>query len=206
MNPNRAVPGHVPQGGAPQGGAPQGGAPQRPAGAGGGGARAAGVLLGLSTVLVGLMAGLFFAFDVSVMPGLAGLDDRAYVTAMNGFNAAIDGNGLFGSVFVLALLTTAAAAVVSLRTGHRAVALLAGAAAVAYLVVLVITFAVNIPLNDRLADVAGAVGAAPPTGLPVVDDFKGTWVTTNIIRTLLSTLALVALVRALLLHGRATPR
>ncbi|MGW7315996.1 anthrone oxygenase family protein [Streptomyces sp. NPDC054865] len=197
MNPNRAVPGHV-----PQGGAPQGGAPQRPAGAGGGGTRAAGVLLGLSTVLVGLMAGLFFAFDVSVMPGLAGLDDHAYVTAMNGFNTAIDGNGLFGSAFVLALLTTAAAAVVSLRTGHRAVALWAGAAAVAYLVVLVITFAVNIPLNDRLADAAGAVGAASA----VVDDFKGTWVTTNIIRTLLSTLALVALVRALLLHGRATPR
>ncbi|MFF3018304.1 DUF1772 domain-containing protein [Streptomyces sp. NPDC057939] len=192
MNPDGAVPGQD----------PHDRATGEPAPAAGGGARAAGVLLGLSTVLVGLMAGLFFAFDVSVMPGLARLDDAAYVTAMDRFNAAIDGNGLFGSVFVLALLTTAAAALLSLRAGHRAVALPAGVAAVAYLAVLVITFAVNIPLNDELAD---AVGVAQSAG-PVVDRFKGTWVTTNILRTLLSTLALVALVRALLLHGRATAR
>lgn len=192
MNPDRAVPGQD----------PYGRATREPAAAAGGGARAAGVLLGLSTVLVGLMAGLFFAFDVSVMPGLARLDDAAYVAAMDRFNTAIDGNGLFGSVFVLALLTTAAAALVSLRTGHRTIALWAGAAAVAYLAVLVITFAVNIPLNDELADAAGAARSAAP----VVDKFKGTWVTTNILRTLLSTLALVALVRALLLHGRATAR
>ncbi|MEU9031040.1 anthrone oxygenase family protein [Streptomyces sp. NPDC048383] len=192
MNPDRAVPGQD----------PQGRATGQAAAAAGIGTRAAGVLLGLSTVLVGLMAGLFFAFDVSVMPGLARLDDAAYVAAMDRFNAAIDGNGLFGSVFVLALLTTAAAALVSLRTGHRTIALWAGAAAVAYLAVLVITFAVNIPLNDELADAAGAAGSAAP----VVDKFQGTWVTTNVLRTLLSTLALVALVRAVLLHGRATAR
>ncbi|MFE2152237.1 DUF1772 domain-containing protein [Streptomyces lavendulae] len=176
----------------------------RPHGGGhGGGARAgaAGFLLGLATVLVGLMAGLFFAFDVSVMPGLAASDDRTYVTAMQHFNAAIDGNGLFGTAFLLALLAAAAAAVVEFRGGRRTVALWAGAAAAAYLVVLVITFTVNIPLNNELA----AVGdAAKATAFPVLDKFKGTWVTTNIIRTLLCTAALTALVRALLLHGRAT--
>ncbi|MFF4324353.1 anthrone oxygenase family protein [Streptomyces sp. NPDC001568] len=197
MNPDRAVPGQDPHGRAT--GEPAAGGGARAAG---GGARAAGMLLGVATVLVGLMAGLFFAFDVSVMPGLARLDDAAYVAAMDRFNAAIDGNGLFGSAFVLALLTTAAAALVSLRTGHRTIALWAGAAAVAYLAVLVITFAVNIPLNGELADATGAARSAAP----VVEKFKGTWVTTNILRTLLSTLALVALVRALLLHGRATAR
>ncbi|MFF2192594.1 DUF1772 domain-containing protein [Streptomyces sp. NPDC058157] len=165
--------------------------------------RAAGPLLGLSTVLVGLMAGLFFAFDVSVMPGLAAGDDRTYVTAMQHFNAAIDGNGLFGGVFVLALLATAAAALVEYRRGRRGPAVWAGAAALAYLAVLVITFAVNIPLNNELAD---AGDAAKMTGFAVVGKFKGTWVTTNILRTLLCTAALTALVRALLLHGRATPR
>ncbi|MEU8431962.1 DUF1772 domain-containing protein [Streptomyces sp. NPDC029216] len=165
--------------------------------------RAPTLLLGLSTVLIGLMAGLFFAFDISVMPGLAAGDDRTYVTAMRNFNAAIDGNGLFGAVFLLALLATAAAAFVEHRKGRRGPAVWAGAAAVAYLVVLVITFAVNIPLNNELA---GGGDVAKLTDFAVVDKFKGTWVTTNVLRTLLCTAALTALIRALLLHGRATAR
>ncbi|MEV7727429.1 DUF1772 domain-containing protein [Streptomyces sp. NPDC087917] len=172
-------------------------------GPGGAAAKAATLLLALSTVLVGLMAGLFFAFDVSVMPGLAATDDRTYVTAMQQFNAAIDGNGLFGGVFVLALLAAVASAVLEARQGRRGVAVWVGAAAVAYLVVLVITFAVNIPLNNDLAAVGDATRL---DAFPVVDEFKGIWTTTNIIRTVLCTLALTALARALLLHGRATPK
>ncbi|MFD4136034.1 anthrone oxygenase family protein [Streptomyces goshikiensis] len=165
--------------------------------------RAATALLLVATVLVGLMAGLFFAFDVSVMPGLAKADGRTYVTAMQNFNAAIDGNALFGTAFVLALLTAAASAVVEFRGGRRQVAVWVGAAAVAYLVVLVITFAVNIPLNNELAD-AGDPAKLADFGL--VDRFKGTWAAANIARTLLCTAALTALARALMLYGRATAR
>ncbi|WP_327411617.1 DUF1772 domain-containing protein [Streptomyces sp. NBC_01233] len=155
----------------------------------------------LSTVLVGLMAGLFFAFDVSVMPGLAAGDERTYVTAMRAFNAAVDGNPLFGMAFVLALLLAAGSAVVEHRAGRRTTALWAAVAAAAYLVVLVITFAVNIPLNNELAD-GGVV--AQMTDFTVVERFKSTWVATNIVRTLSCTTALAALARALVLHGRAT--
>lgn len=158
-------------------------------------------LILLSTLLVGLMAGLFFAFDVSVMPGLADGDDRTYVTAMQNFNAAIDGNGLFGMAFVLALLLSATSAVVEFRKGRRGVALWVGAAAALYLAALVITFSVNIPLNNELAD-AGA--ASKLTDFAIVEKFKTTWVTTNILRTLLCTAALTALARALVLYGRAT--
>ncbi|MFG2976794.1 anthrone oxygenase family protein [Streptomyces sp. NPDC048331] len=163
--------------------------------------RLATTLITLSTVLVGLMAGLFFAFDVSVMPGLAAGDEQTYVTAMRAFNKAIDGNPLFGSVFLLALVAAVAAAVVEYRGGRRATALWVAAAAVAYLVVLVITFAVNIPLNNELAD-AGVVEQMKD--FSIVERFKSTWVTTNILRTLLCTVALTALARATLLHGRAT--
>ncbi|MFI8263550.1 MULTISPECIES: DUF1772 domain-containing protein [unclassified Streptomyces] len=169
--------------------------------AAGGGSRIATVLLMVSTVLVGLMAGLFFAFDVSVMPGLARGDERTYVTAMQNMNAAIDGNGLFGTVFVVALLASVASAAVELRRGRRGVAVWVGAAAVLYLAVLVITFAVNIPLNNELAD-AGDAGRL--TGFSVVERFEGTWAATNIVRTVCSTAALTALVRALVLYGRAT--
>ncbi|MFE9466913.1 DUF1772 domain-containing protein [Streptomyces virginiae] len=165
------------------------------------GTRLAGAVLIVSTVWVGLMAGLFFAFDVSVMPGLAAGDEQTYVTAMRAFNKAIDGNPLFGTVFLLALVAAVLSAVLEFRGGRRAVALWVGAAAVAYLVVLLITFTVNIPLNNELAD-AGDV--ARMQDFEVVERFKSTWVTTNVIRTLLCTTALAGLARALLLHGRTT--
>ncbi|MCY0947342.1 MULTISPECIES: anthrone oxygenase family protein [Streptomyces] len=188
-SPYTAPPGHhaPPQPSAPATAAPRG--------------KAATALLLVSTVLVGLMAGLFFAFDVSVMPGLAAGDERTYVTAMQAFNKAIDGNGLFGMAFVIALLACAASAVVEFRKGRRGVAIWVAAAAAAYLVVLMITFSVNIPLNNELAD---AGDAAKMTDFSVVDKFKGTWVSTNIVRTLLCTVALTALSRALILYGRAT--
>ncbi|MEU3776294.1 DUF1772 domain-containing protein [Streptomyces sp. NPDC032472] len=169
----------------------------------GSGSRVATVLLAGATVLVGLMAGLFFAFDVSVMPGLAQGDERTYVVAMQNFNAAIDGNGLFGAVFVLALLAAAGSAVLEYRKGRRAVAVWAATAAVLYLLVLVVTFTVNIPLNNELAD---AGNPAKLTDFSIVERFKGTWVATNIARTLLCTAALTALSRALVLYGRATAR
>ncbi|MFD9373899.1 DUF1772 domain-containing protein [Streptomyces sp. NPDC060020] len=175
--------------------------PQPPAPAPAGRGKVATALLLVSTVLMGLMAGLFFAFDVSVMPGLAAGDERTYVTAMQNFNSAIDGNGIFGMAFVLALLLSAASAVVEFRGGRRGVAVWVGAAAVVYLVVLMITFSVNIPLNNELAD---AGDAAKLTDFSIVEKFKGTWVSTNIVRTLLCTAALTALSRALVLYGRAT--
>ncbi|MEC4575151.1 DUF1772 domain-containing protein [Streptomyces virginiae] len=165
------------------------------------GTRLAGAVLIVSTVLVGLMAGLFFAFDVSVMPGLAAGDDQTYVTAMRAFNKAIDGNPVFAMVFLLALAAAVLSAVLEFRGGRRAVALWVGAAAVAYLVVLLITFTVNIPLNNELAD-AGDVTLMKD--FEIVERFRSTWVTTNIIRTLLCTTALAGLARALLLHGRTT--
>ncbi|MFD6890396.1 anthrone oxygenase family protein [Streptomyces sp. NPDC059957] len=90
-----------------------------------------------------------------------------------------------------------AAAFVEARAGRRAVALWAAVAAAAYLVVLVVTFAVNIPLNN-LGD------AAKSADFSVVEEFKGIWETANIVRTLLCAAALTALARALVLYGRAT--
>ncbi|MET9324763.1 anthrone oxygenase family protein [Streptomyces sp. NPDC003038] len=201
MNPNPAGgPPQYPAGGpSPYAAPPHSTAPPGPATTERG--KAATALLLVSTILVGLMAGLFFAFDVSVMPGLATGDERTYVTAMQSFNAAIDGNGLFGMAFVLALLASAASAIVEFRKGRRGVAIWVAAAALAYFIVLVITFCVNIPLNNELAE---AGDAARMTDFSIVDTFKGTWAATNIIRTLLCTVALTALSRALILYGRAT--
>ncbi|MFJ9952868.1 DUF1772 domain-containing protein [Kitasatospora sp. NPDC091207] len=167
-----------------------------------GGSRAAGPVLAVGTVATGLMAGLFFAFDVSVMPGLAASDDRTYVTAMQHINKAIE-NGVFGLVFVGALVATGLAAFLQYRAGRRAVALRAAAATVLYLGALIVTATVNLPLNSELAR------AGDPSGIQdfaaVRAAFESTWVAGNVVRTLLCTAGLAALVRALLLHGRATP-
>ncbi|MEU6487871.1 anthrone oxygenase family protein [Streptomyces sp. NPDC046887] len=164
------------------------------------GDRWTGPLLLAATVAMGLMAGLFFAFDVSVMPGLDRLPDRRYAEAMQRFNEAIDGNGLFALVFLGALAATAAAAVLAHRAGRRPTARWAAAAAVLYLAVLVLTFAVNIPLNNELAALGDPAKAAD---LSVVADFRGRWEAVNIGRTLLCTAALGGLAHALRLHARA---
>ncbi|MFJ9210583.1 integral-membrane protein [Streptomyces sp. L-9-10] len=161
--------------------------------------RAVGPLLMIATIAMGLMAGLFFAYDISVMPGLARTDDRTYVDAMQNFNALIDGNGLFGMIFIGALLAAAVAAFLEHRQGRRGAALWIGAAAALYLVALMITFSVNIPLNNELA---AAGDPAKITDFSIVEKFKGTWETSNIVRTLVCTAALGFLARALVLHGR----
>ncbi|WP_242483199.1 DUF1772 domain-containing protein [Streptomyces sp. HSG2] len=164
--------------------------------------RAAGPLLGASALCTGLMAGLFFAYDISVMPGLAEMDDRAYAAAMQRFNAVIDGSALFGLVLLASLASTVASAVLAFRRKWRAVALPLIAAACCYTAVLVITVAINLPLNAELA----ALGdPATARDLPeVIDDFKSVWVPVNIVRTVLCVLSLGALCSALVRYGRAT--
>ncbi|MEU8517532.1 DUF1772 domain-containing protein, partial [Kitasatospora sp. NPDC048722] len=65
-----------------------------------------------------------------------------------------------------------------------------------------VTMGVNIPLNNQLA------AAGDPSAITdfhgVREKFEGTWVATNMLRTLLCTAGLAALTRALVLHGRGS--
>ena len=49
-------------------------------------------------VTTGLMAGVYLAFSIAVLPGIARADDSTFVSAMRGMNAAIL-NPVFGLVF-----------------------------------------------------------------------------------------------------------
>src|SRR5689334_13053946 len=145
-----------------------------------------------ATITNGLMAGLFAAYSYAVMPGLGQADDRTFVEAMQQTNAAIL-NGWFGICFGGALLFAAAAAVLHLgRPGLPWIV----AGLVLYAAVLVITFRVNVPLNDRLAaggptaDLAAARAA-----------FESTWVRWNVVRAVCSTAAFGCLVGALVGRG-----
>ncbi|MCW3838700.1 DUF1772 domain-containing protein [Micromonospora yasonensis] len=156
--------------------------------------RAASLLL--ATLTTGLMAGLFAGFAYAVMPGLARVDDRAFVAAMRSINQAIL-NGWFALCFGGALVCTLAAVLLHLPDGRRAPLPWLLAALVLYGLVLAVTVAVNVPLNDRLA-----AGSADPARLRAM--FESTWVRWNVVRAVLNTTALGCLGWALLVARSVT--
>ncbi|WP_244967093.1 DUF1772 domain-containing protein [Streptomyces cacaoi] len=160
----------------------------------------AGPALYAATIAMGLSAGLYFAFDVSVMPGLDRGDDHTYVLAMRNINEAIE-NGLFGLVFFGAFLATGLAAGQLRLLGRRAAARWAWAALALYGGVVALTTVVNVPLNRRLA--AGGLSGAAGGLAALRGAFTRPWTRANAVRTLACTAALACLGRALTLRGRA---
>ncbi|MCU7825021.1 DUF1772 domain-containing protein [Kitasatospora sp. DSM 101779] len=157
-------------------------------------------LLLAATVATGLMAGLFYAFACSVMPGLGRSGDRTFVEAMQRINTAIL-NGWFAAAFVGALLLTVAAGALHLGGAGRPALPWIAAAALLYLVVLVVTMAVNVPLNDRLSAAGEPGSLTDPAAVRAA--FEQTWVRWNTVRAVLNTAAFGCLGWALVLSGRA---
>lgn len=154
-----------------------------------------------ATLTTGLMAGLFYAWAISVMPGLGRSDDRTFVEAMQHMNEAIL-NGWFALCFVGALVLTALAALLHLGRDVRSVLPWVIAALVLYVAALAITFGVNVPLNNELK---AAGGVDRITDLAAVREvFEAKWVRWNIVRAVTNTAALGCLAWALIQHGRVT--
>jgi uncharacterized membrane protein len=165
--------------------------------------RTAGVLLGAALVTMGLMAGLFYSYSISVMLGLAKTDDRTFILVMQRINQAIQ-NVAFGPVFAGALLFSTAAAVAEQRLGARAVVRWVVASLFLYAAALAVTFGVNIPLNEKLR-LAGDVDQIPDLAA-LRDQFEGPWVAGNAVRTVVATAALGCLGKAIALHGHESGR
>ncbi|MFD6187655.1 DUF1772 domain-containing protein [Streptomyces sp. NPDC060031] len=150
-----------------------------------------------ATLATGLVAGLFFAFDVSVMPALKQSDDRTLIAVMQRINVAILG-GWFLLAFLGAPLFTGLALALHLPAdGHGALAPLVGAL-VAHALALAVTGRVNIPLNNALEAAGPVERIADPAA--VRRAFEARWVPANRWRTVLCTAALGFLVWALLAH------
>lgn len=160
-------------------------------------------VLGAALIAMGLLAGLFYAFACAIVPGLAGADDRTLIDAMQQINEAIE-NPVFFLTFLGAPALVIAALVMARRSGSREVVRWTVAALVLYGIALLVTGALNIPLNNELAD------AGDPSRIHdlarVRDDFEGPWVPWNIVRTVASTAAFCALARALFVHARGLER
>ena len=150
-----------------------------------------------ATLTTGLSAGLFYGWACSVMPGLARVSDRSFVETMQGINVAII-NPWFMLTFLGSAVLTGLAAALCLPAGGRTALPWVVAGLVLYLAMLVITFALNIPLNNQL-DAAGPVDRIADLAAVRVR-FEATWVRWNLARTVCSMAAFVAALGALITH------
>src|SRR5215831_11948893 len=105
--------------------------------------------LAAAVLTMGLMAGVFGLYTHTIMPGLRHTDDRTFGGAVRATDRAII-NPWFMAAFFGALVLTGLAAALHFTGDSRNVLPWIGAAFVLYLIAVVITMAVNVPLNDAL--------------------------------------------------------
>jgi uncharacterized membrane protein len=148
------------------------------------------VIAAATAIGCGLMAGLFFAFSIAVMPGFRRIAPASGLAAMQAINLAIV-NPLFLLVFLGTAVTSGVLVIamvlrgISLLTAHfilGATLYLAG--------VMVVTFVVNVPMNNVIArlDVSLADSAGQ------WQDYLRRWTAWNHVRTISALLATAFLV------------
>jgi uncharacterized membrane protein len=156
-----------------------------------------GIALIAATLTMGLMAGVFGLYAHTIMPGLRKTDDRTFVGAFQEIDRAII-NPLFMVWFFGALVFAVVAA--ALLGGEGSVLPWVAAGGVLYLAVVVITMAVNVPLNDAIK----AAGDPDAIDVAAVRERFGEarWMAWNVVRAVLSTAAFGSLMWALVQYGR----
>lgn len=141
------------------------------------------MLLLVTTLVTGLIAGLFYTWSISVTPGLALLPDREYLNAFQQLNRAI-----LNPWFLIAFMGLAFLLPITTWTQfHRPPSAAFGfllAATLLYLIgVIGITMLGNVPMNDALD--AFNIDAATPAQLAAKRAaFESRWNFLNNIRTL----------------------
>jgi uncharacterized membrane protein len=151
------------------------------------------VLLWVSAIGCGLMAGLYFAFSTFIMGALGRIDQASGIAAMNAINVDIV-RSLFMPLFLGTTLVSAILAVLGIfRLGEPgAVAMLAGG--VLYVAgMFVVTMIFNVPLNNALA---GADPASTEAASLWVRYLKE-WTFWNHVRTVASTAACALFIAAI---------
>lgn len=154
-----------------------------------------GILLVITATLTALMAGLFYAWSCSVMPGFKRLSEREFVSAMQATNRAIQ-NPVFFIAFFGAPLLLIISTALHYGEPNRFWVLLA--AAVIYLVGnFGVTIFGNVPLNNTL-DRFNLEAATEEETAQQRANFERRWNNLNTIRAVSSTISLVLLVIACL--------
>jgi uncharacterized membrane protein len=155
-----------------------------------------------AVITAGLMAGVFGLYAHTIMRGLKKTDDRTFVAAFQAMDRAII-NPLFMLAFFGALLFSWLAVVLYLRGDDHSVVPWVVVAAALYLLVVIITVAVHLPLNDSIK-AAGDPDQIADLAAVRAKFHETRWMAWNIVRAVASTAAFACLAWALVLHGRMT--
>jgi uncharacterized membrane protein len=146
------------------------------------------IVLIAATMLTGMATGLIALYAHTIMPGLKKTDDHTFVAAFQALDRAVY-NPWFMATFFGPLLLLGVAVVQHLGVGHRAALPWTSAAFVLYLVGVIVTMAVNVPLNDALK------AAGDPNQINVAEARaafnESKWMAWNHVRLFTSTSALL---------------
>ncbi|MET8423024.1 anthrone oxygenase family protein [Nocardia sp. NPDC004860] len=151
-----------------------------------------------ATLTTGLIAGVFYAYATSVMTALGQSDDRTFIDVMQKINVVII-NPWFMLGFMGTVGFTVLAAALHLGKDNRTTLIWIGVALALNVIAFCVTSGLNVPLNNQLAN-AGDVGQIPDLAA-VRSQFESSWVTWNIVRAVLHTLAFLVLTGALFVAG-----
>ena len=152
-----------------------------------------------AAMTMGLTVGTIALYAHTIMPGLRNTDDRTFVSAFQHIDRAIINPWFMATTFLGPLALTAAAAFTN--RGTPAMRWIIAALAL-YLVAVVITIAVNVPLND----VIKAAGDPNHIDAALVRQkfHESRWAAWNLLRVATTTPAFGFLAWAVVLYGRAT--
>ncbi|WP_319480232.1 DUF1772 domain-containing protein [uncultured Draconibacterium sp.] len=152
-------------------------------------------ILIITTIFSGLMAGLFYAWSISVTPGLAKINDVSYLQAFQSMNRAIL-NPLFFVVFFGLVILLPVLSYLSFQTSINNQFWYVILATILYFIgVMGVTIIGNVPLNNALE--ALQIESMTPEQMDEFrKGFESKWNRLNIIRTISSTLAFLLLVIA----------
>ena len=153
-----------------------------------------------ATLTVGLIAGFFYTYACSVTLGHALLSDEQYVAAMQAINATVR-NGVFAFSFFGAVLSLLVALAIHAPRPRSRSFILVALAAVLYIGGgFMVTFLINVPMNEELARVS--VVELGTAALAQIREGEGPWNFWNGVRTVFSSLAFLALIGACLSRSR----
>ncbi|MFG1626476.1 DUF1772 domain-containing protein [Kribbella sp. NPDC049227] len=151
-----------------------------------------------ATITTGLMAGVYAIYSNAFMPGLATTDDKTFVGAFQAVDRAI-----LNPVFLL--LGFVGSAVFALLAGLLSLkepALPWLAVAFAFnLITIIVTIAVNVPLNDALKAAGDPATIDVAAARAAFDEAR--WRAFNLLRTLLMLVSFGLLGWALYLTGKS---
>jgi len=152
-------------------------------------------LLVLATLATAIIAGFFYAYSVSVMPGLNATDPLSAIKSMQAINAVVRtaefATSFFGAL-ALPILCLLLARRRELVLPLIAAILLYGTGAFA------VTLAFNVPLNESLASVTPDAATATQTWRAYVEP----WLLWNHIRMAASIAAFLAMLAAVVAEFR----